>query len=84
MTGNLWADDYEMAYGDKAKEYAAGSLYDWAADMGKTANEVYKWAAPEYEMPRIQRNDLQELHFEQMAKLGYRLAVMLDMLAQAQ
>ena len=84
MTGAMWANDYEMAYGDKAKVYATGSLYDWAADMGKTANEVYKWAAPEYEMPRIQRNDLTELHFEQMAKLGYRLAAMLDMLAQAQ
>jgi hypothetical protein len=50
--------------------------------MGKTASDIYQWAAPEYEMPRIQRNDLQELHFEQMAKLGYRLAVLLDQLAQ--
>jgi hypothetical protein len=84
MTGAMWANDYEMAYGDKAKEYSKGSLYDWAADMGKIASGIYQWAAPEYEMPRIQRNDLQELHFEQMAKLGYRLAAMLDMLAQAQ
>lgn len=84
MTGAMWADDYEMAYGSKAKQYSAGSLHDWAADMGKTANEIYKWAAPDYEMPRIQRNDLKDFHFEQMAKLGYRLAVMLDMLAQAQ
>lgn len=82
MTGAMWADDYELAYGEKAKQYAAGSLYDWAADMGKTASEIYKWAAPGYEMPRIQRNDLKDLHFEMMAKLGYRLAVMLDMLAQ--
>lgn len=82
MTGAMWANDYEMAYGDKAKAYSAGSLYDWAADMGKIASGIYQWAAPEYEMPRIQRNDLQELHFEQMAKLGYRLAVLLDQLAQ--
>ena len=82
MTGNLWANDYESAYGAKAKEYAAGSLYDWAADCGKTASKVYEWAKPDYEMPRIQRNDLQELHFEMMAKLGYRLAVLLDSLAQ--
>lgn len=82
MTGNMWADDYESAYGAKAKEYAAGSLYDWATDCGKSAGEVYKWAKPDYEMPRIQRNDLQELHFEMMAKLGYRLSVLLDSLAQ--
>ena len=82
MTGALWADDYEMAYGEKAKAAAAGSLYDWAADCGKTASEIYKWAKPDYEMPRIQRNDLKDLHFEMMAKLGYRLAAMLDSLAQ--
>ena len=82
MTGNMWANDYEYAFGDKAKTYAAGSLYDWAADCGKTASEIYEWAKPDYEMPRIQRNDLKELHFEMMAKLGYRLAVLLDSLAQ--
>ena len=82
MTGQMWADDYELAYGEKAKAAAAGSLYDWAADCGKTASEVYKWAKPEYEMPRIQRNDLAELHFEMMAKLGYRLSALLDQLAQ--
>ena len=82
MTGTMWADDYEYAYGDKAKQYAAGSLYDWAADCGKTASEVYKYVNPEYEMPRIQRNDFKDLHFEMMAKLGYRLAAMLDTLAQ--
>ena len=82
MTGHMWANDYELAYGEKAKAAAAGSLYDWAADCGKTASEVYKWAKPDYEMPRIQRNDLKDLHFEMMAKLGYRLAAMLEMLAQ--
>ena len=82
MTGAMWADDYECAYGEKAKAYSAGSLYDWAADCGKVASEIYKWAQPDYEMPRIQRNDLKDLHFEMMAKLGYRLAVMLDNLAQ--
>lgn len=82
MTGAMWADDYEMAYGENAKAYAAGSLYDWAADQGKVASEIYKFVNPEYEMPRIQRNDLKDLHFEQMAKLSYRLAAMLDMLAQ--
>ena len=82
MTGAMWADDYEMAYGEKAKAAAVGSLYDWAADCGKTASEIYKWAKPDYEMPRIQRNDLKDLHFEMMAKLGYRLAAMLESLAQ--
>lgn len=82
MTGSMWADDYEYAHGEKAKAYAAGSLYEWAADCGKTASSVYEWAKPDYEMPRIQRNDLKDLHFEMMAKLGYRLAVMLDTLAQ--
>ena len=82
MTGAMWANDYEYAHGDKAKQYAAGSLYDWAADCGKTASEIYKFVNPEYEMPRIQRNDLKDLHFEMMAKLGYRLSVMLEELAK--
>ena len=82
VTGAMWANDYEYAYSDKAKQYSAGSLYDWAADCGKVAGEIYQFVKPEYEMPRIQRNDLKELHFEMMAKLGYRLCVMLDELAQ--
>ena len=82
VTGAMWANDYEYAYGDKAKQYSAGSLYDWAADCGKVAGEIYQFVKPEYEMPRIQRNDLKELHFEMMAKLGYRLSVLLDQLAQ--
>ena len=82
MTGAMWADDYEYAHGDKAKEYSKGSLYDWAADCGKIASEIYAFVNPTYEMPRIQRNDLKDLHFEMMAKLGYRLSVLLDQLAQ--
>ena len=82
VTGTMWANDYEYAYGEKAKEYSAGTLYDWMADCGKTASEVYKFVNPEYEMPRIQRNDWKDLHFEMMAKLGYRLAMLLDQLAQ--
>lgn len=82
MTGAMWADDYELAYGEKAKLYAAGSLNDWAADCGKTASEIYAFVNPTYEMPRIKRNELKDLHFEMMAKLGYRLSVMLDELAK--
>ncbi len=82
MTGAMWAYDYEMAFGHKAKNYTAGSLHDWASDCGKTAVEMFKWAAPEYEMSRIQRNELKDLHFEMMAKAGYRLGVLLEELAQ--
>ena len=42
VTGKMWAEDYELAYGEKAKAAAAGSLYDWAADCGKTASEIYE------------------------------------------
>lgn len=82
MTGAMWAIDYEMAYGDIAKAFTAGSLYDWATDCGKSAAEIYKWAAPDYEMPRIQRNDLMDFHFEMMAKAGYRLGALLEELAK--
>ena len=82
MTSNLWAVEYEWAHSDKAKEFTAGTLYDWAADMGKIANEMYKWAAPGYEMTRFQRNSLEDLHYEMMAKLGYRLGALLESLAK--
>lgn len=81
-TSNMWANEYEWAHGDKAKEFAAGSLYDWAADMGKVANEIYKWTAPGYEMSRLQNMELRDLHNEMLAKLSYRLGAMFEMLAK--
>ena len=82
VTGAMWAADHEWAYGDKAKEFAAGSLYDWAADMGNLANEMYKWAVPGYEMSRLQRNDLADLHYELRAKLAYRFVTMFESLVK--
>ena len=81
-TSLFWADEYAWAHGDKAKEYAAGSLYDWAADMGKIANEMYKWATPDCVLSRLHRNDMADVHFEMMAKLAYRLGAMLEELAK--
>ena len=82
VTSGIWANELEWAHGDKAKEFAAGSLYDWAADMGQIANEMYKWATPDCVTTRLHRNDMADVHYEMMAKLSYRLAAMFDSLAK--
>ena len=79
MSGNFWAEDLEYGLGKYAKEYAEGDLTAWVAQIGAKAAELYNsWAKPDYEMSRRQRNELEELNSEMMARAGYRLAKLLN------
>jgi hypothetical protein len=79
MSGNYWAEDLEYSLGKNAKAYAEGDITAWVAQIGSKAAELYNsWAKPDYEMSRRQRNELEELNSEMMARAGYRLAKLLN------
>ncbi len=77
-SGNLWAEELEVNLGDKRAEFSKGSLNDWAAEIGSVANELYAHIKPEYVMTRRERNELENLNCEMMARAGYRLAALLN------
>lgn len=78
FSGNLWAEDMELCLGEKRAELSKGSMQDWVAQIGEKAAEIYAKINPEYVMTRRERNELEDLNYEMMARAGYRLAVMLN------
>ena len=82
FSGDLWAEDMELCLGEKRAELSAGSLNDWAAQIGAKAAELYKRIDSSYVMTRRERNELEELNYEMMTSAGYRLAVLLNEVAK--
>ena len=78
FSGDLWAEDMELCLGEKRAELSKGSLHDWATQIGEKAAELYGRINPDYVMTRRERNELEELNYEMMARAGYRLAVLLN------
>lgn len=75
----MWAEELEVMYGDKKAELSAGSLRDWAVDMGNFSRPIYERLKQEnnhcphaticsYDIPRV----------ECFAKAAYRLAALLN------
>ena len=77
-SGDLWAEDIDLCLGSKREELSQGTLQDWVAQIGAKAAELYTRITPEYVMTRRERNELEDLNYEMMARAGYRLAVLLN------
>lgn len=82
FSGNFWAEDLELCHGKQREEFAAGSLQDWVAQIGAEASKLYERINPEYEMTRRERNELEYLNYEMVARASYRLSKLLNELAK--
>lgn len=79
MSGSLWAEDLSILMDSSRKSFSDGDLNKWVAQIGTDAAKLYtSWAKPDYQMTRRQRNELEELNSEMMARAAYRLAVLLN------
>lgn len=79
MSGSLWAEDLSILMENSRKSFSAGDLNKWVAQIGADAAKLYaSWATPDYQMTRRQRNELEELNSEMMARAAYRLAALLN------
>lgn len=75
----MWSEDIVCMYGDKKAEFSAGTLHDWATDIGTYTKGVYQRL--EKEGGRFVHATVQEheaLHMACLARAAYRIAVILN------
>ena len=82
FSGALWAEDIELCHGKRSAEFAKGNLNDWVAQIGTVASEHLSRIKPNYEMTRRERNELEYVNYEMMARAGYRLATLFNDIAK--
>lgn len=82
FSGALWAEDLELCLGAHREQLSKGTLQDWVTQNGAIAAKMYSKINPEYVMTRRERNELEVLNYEMMARAGYRLAVLFNELAK--
>ena len=78
FTPQMFAEELRISHGADREAFSAGSIRDWAADMGKECSAQLEWAKPEMKLYAIQRIELEPVHNRLMAKAGYRLAALLN------
>lgn len=82
FSGNLWAEDLALCHGKQREAFAEGNIRDWVAQIGTEASKLYGYIQPEYEMTRRERNELEYLNYEMIARAGYRLGKLFNELAK--
>lgn len=78
FTPQMFAEELQISHAADKEAFSAGSIRDWAADMGKEAAAQLAWAEPEMKLYNIQRVELAPVHNRLMAKAGFRLATLLN------
>lgn len=75
----MWSEDIVCMWGDKRDEFSAGSLNDWATDIGTYTKGVYDRLEKEggrFIHATVQ--DHEPLHMSCLARAAYRIAVLLN------
>lgn len=75
----MWSEDIVCMYGDKKAEFSAGTLKDWATDIGTYTKGVYDRLAKEdgrFVHATVQEHE--SLHMACLARAAYRIAVLLN------
>ena len=75
----MWAYDIEIMHGDKKSQYSAGTLRDWANDVGKYTKSMYDLLEANggnFLHPTIQAHE--EFHMSCLARAAYRIAMLLN------
>lgn len=78
FSGALWAEDMELCLGGKKAEFSQGTLRDWIKENGEKSASFLSFINPEYVMPALMFNELEDTNYEQMVRAAYRLAALLN------
>jgi hypothetical protein len=78
FTAEMFAEELAICHGADKEQFSAGTIRDWAADMGKEAAAQLEWASPDMKLYRIDASNLESTTCRLMAKAGFRLATLLN------
>jgi len=74
----MFAEELRISHGTDKESFSAGTIRDWAADMGKEAAAQLEWAEPDMKLYKMKLIDIEPVHNRLMAKAGFRLAALLN------
>ena len=78
FTPNMIAEELRISHGADKEAFSAGTIRDWANDVGKECATQLEWATPNMKLYTINKIDLYPVTNRLMAKAGYRLAALLN------
>ena len=70
--------DLKVCHGRYKEQYMAGSIRDWATDMGKLAKPLYEWAMPHCQLSRQAHAEEEERFYAGVARAAYRIAALMN------
>ena len=77
-TPQMWAEELRICHATDKEAFSAGTIRDWATDMGKECTAQLEWARPDMKLYVIDRTKLQPTTDRLMAKAGFRMAALLN------
>lgn len=70
--------DLKVCHGRYKEQYMAGSIRDWATDMGKLAKPLYEWAMPHCQLSRQAHAEEEERFYAGVARAAFRIAALMN------
>ena len=70
--------DLNVCHGRYKEQYMAGSIRDWATDMGKLAKPLYEWAGPHCQLSRLAHSEEEERFYAGVARAAFRIAALMN------
>ena len=77
-SSEYYAYDIDLRFGKQREALMQGTPRDWAHDMGVLAKPMYEWAQPGMVLKHEPRLNLEDVHLNNVAKAGYRLAYLMN------
>ena len=70
--------DLKVCHGRYKEQYMAGSVRDWATDMGKLVKPLYEWAGPYCQLSRQAHSEEEERFYAGVARAAFRIAALMN------
>ena len=70
--------DLKVCHGRYKEQYMAGTIRDWAIDMGKLVKPLYDWAVPSCSLSRQAHAEHEEIFLAGVARAAFRIAALMN------
>lgn len=78
FTPEMFVEELRICHGADKDAFSVGTIRDWASDMGKECAAQLEWATPDMTIYMLDRSNLEEVTNRLMAKVGFRMAALLN------